>query len=170
MKKEDIDLLRTKLADSIKEAKNLGMTIVPGGSYSTIYTKDNLPPYPVGLFGALSIVNGSEARSKLGLTYKQTEAIECGFNGDSIRGKKNKAHKELYMLGNDLRKLVYDKPKIDDWAEVSEGLSKYITDEAQYIGKAPTYTMTYTIDAQPIKMLSLSLDVGDSFLAKKKIA
>ncbi len=80
MTEVEIEALITRLKKRLSVAERLGLTIVPGGGYSTGYSLFNLPPHAVGLFGALSIVEGEGSRSKLGLTYKQTRDIELGFD------------------------------------------------------------------------------------------
>jgi hypothetical protein len=111
----DYEALSTRLYKAIKIAKKLGLQVIPGGGYSMDASFRKVPTYPVGLFGALSIVEGQEARGKLGLTYLQTAALEAGFNsveypGGSMRPaqskriKKDDEYLKLEALGKELAK------------------------------------------------------------------
>lgn len=109
--------LKEHLKGVLKTAKRLGLNVQPNGGYSMGYDINNLPPYPVGLFGALSIVEGHGARCRLGLTFDETESLEAGFNG-SFPEQKNKKKKkrrnfkpdmELMKIGVELA-LTLHKP------------------------------------------------------------
>lgn len=100
----------------LKTGKKLGLHIRPGGGYAMGYDMNRLPPYPVGLFGVLSIIEGQGARCKLGLTFDETAALEAGFNGSAPRVKKKtknrtKAQQELMLIGAELRQYIYKEPK-----------------------------------------------------------
>lgn len=111
--------LKEHLQDVLKTAKKLGLDVQPAGGYSMGYDINNLPPYPVNLFGALSIVEGSGARCKLGLTFDETQSLEAGFNGCSpdIKNKKKKRKRtfkinaELMKLGAELRFMFHRRPR-----------------------------------------------------------
>ncbi len=107
--------LKEYLKNVLKTAKKLGVNVQPGGGYSMGYDMNNLPPYPVGLFGALSIVEGAGARCKLGLTFDQTQSLEAGFNGcePNAKNKKKKIKRnfktdeELFKIGVELARMLY---------------------------------------------------------------
>lgn len=108
------DELKKYLKNILKTAKKLGLQVQPGGGYAMGYDINNLPPYQVGLFGALSIIEGQGARCKFGptfgLSFDDTETLEAGFNGNmnTKKRKKNyKPNKELLMIGMELSRLVY---------------------------------------------------------------
>ena len=109
--------LKEHLTNVLKTAKKLGLSIEPGGGYTMGYDINNLPPYPVGLFGALSIVEGPGARCKLGLTFDETESLESGFNCSypNTKNKKKKKKRnfkpdtELIKLGTELSS-IFLKP------------------------------------------------------------
>lgn len=100
----DYEELFNRLKDMLYEAKQLGLVIQPKGGYAMGFNKNNLPIYPVGLFGALSIVKGQGARNTLGLTFEQTMSLEQGFNGPSITSfnKKKCKHPQLERIGKRL--------------------------------------------------------------------
>jgi hypothetical protein len=101
MEPEKYTELKNYLTSALKTAKKLGLNVQPGGGYSMGYDLNNLPPYAVGLFGALSIVEGAGARCKLGLTFDQTEALEAGFNG-CLPNSQNKKKKNRRSLSPDM--------------------------------------------------------------------
>ena len=120
------------------------------------YDINHLPPYPVGLFGALSIVEGSGARCKLGLTFDETQSLEAGFNGclPDMKNKKKKKRQafklnpELMKIGAELTLLLYKQPKprgMPSWGNT-------YFDEPQYVGSFPaatastssTFTVSYS--------------------------
>lgn len=110
--------LTEHLKNILKTAKKLGLNVQPGGGYSMGYSINNLPPYPVGLFGALSIVDGQGGRCKLGLTFDETESLEAGFNGNfpDARNKTKKKRKsfkpdaELIKIGGELALNYANRP------------------------------------------------------------
>jgi hypothetical protein len=113
----DYEVLLKRLHKALNVAKKLGLEIIPGGGYATDYSIHKLPKYRVGLFGALSIVDGQGARSKLGLTYLQTSAIEAGFNSvphydapvvvsSPRKIKKDEVYLKLEAIGKELAKKV----------------------------------------------------------------
>lgn len=107
MENQKYSEIKEHLKNVLKTAKRLGLNVVVGGGYSMGYDINNLPPYPVGLFGALSIVEGPGARCKLGLPFDDTESLEAGFNGQMPRKKKGfKLNKELMDVGLELSRLV----------------------------------------------------------------
>lgn len=118
METQNYTELKDYLTRVLKTAKKLGLVVEPNGGYSMGYDINNLPPYPVGLFGALSIVEGAGARCKLGLTYEQTESLESGFNGcfPSAQNKKKKKRRtfkpdmELMKVGAELT-LLFQKQR-----------------------------------------------------------
>lgn len=110
--------LKEHLKNVLKTAKKLGLNVQTGGGYAMGYDINNLPPYPVGLIGALSIVEGQGARCKLGLTFDQTQSLEAGFDGryPDTKSKKKKKRKnfqidtELMRVGVELTAFA-QKPK-----------------------------------------------------------
>jgi hypothetical protein len=110
------EALKARLIDAIEEVKKLGVKVEARGGYSTGYNRDNLPPRPVGLFGALALVEGENARSKLGLSFDDTTFLEDGFNGvNTHRIDKKKAYSivmnEFYILGKEIRLIIAPKKK-----------------------------------------------------------
>lgn len=111
--------LKVYLEGILKTAKKLGLNVQPGGGYTMGYDISNLPPYPVGLYGALSIIEGPGARCKLGLTFDQTQSLEAGFNGifPDTKNKKKKKRKnfdidaELVKLGAELSFSLRRQPR-----------------------------------------------------------
>lgn len=109
--------LKERLKGVLKTAKRIGLNVQSNGGYSMGYDINNLPPYPVGLFGALSIVEGHGARCRLGLTFDETESLEAGFNGCFLEQKNKKKKKrrnfkpdtELMKIGVELA-LTLHKP------------------------------------------------------------
>ncbi len=125
MNKEiNYEALSWRLQNAINVGKKLGLNIIPGGGYAMDYSFSRIPKYPVGLFGALSIVEGAGARSKLGLTYIQTSALEAGFNSMRNDGapsapllqvskiKKDDVYLKLEEIGKELgRKISPPAPR-----------------------------------------------------------
>lgn len=98
--------LKEYLKNVLKTARKLGLSIIPSGGYSMGYDMNNLPPYPVGLFGALSIVEGPGARCKLGLTFDQTQSLEAGFNSCIPNAKNRKKKKQRsFKIDSELVKI-----------------------------------------------------------------
>lgn len=97
MNNEKYEALREHLKQMLKTAKKLGLNVRQGGGYSMGYDVNNLPPYAVGLFGALSIVEGAGARGKLGLTFEETMSLEAGFEGHVLPKKSKKKKKKIYL-------------------------------------------------------------------------
>lgn len=95
-KDEKYKNLLKKIEHAIDIVKKLGVQISPNGGYCAGYSINNLPDFSVGLFGALSIVFGEGARSKLGLSYKESLALENGFNGASIKSLNRSGYKIYY--------------------------------------------------------------------------
>ena len=120
----DINKTKAIVFEALNEARNLDMVIVPNGGYASGYTKDKLPPYPVGLFGALSVILGDDARSKIGLTFNETMALEAAFNNRPSKLKKKKAYPELEALGKKLvNDYCYGKKKKSDRSYWSDDYS-----------------------------------------------
>jgi len=146
MQMEKYTELKEHLKNVLKTAKKLGLNVQPCGGYSMGYDINNLPPYPVGLFGALSIVEGPGARCKLGLTFDETESLEAGFNGcftDTKNKKKKKRRNfkpdiQLLKLGAELT-LNLHKPRSRGWGDGPYGTG-------DYFGLEPAFA------AQPQKM------------------
>lgn len=108
--------LKEHLKNVLKTAKKLGLIVHPEGGYSMGYDLNNLPPYAVGLFGALSIVEGQGARCKLGLTFDQTQSLEAGFDGRYPDKKKKKRKgflldEELMKIGAELTAFAQKAPR-----------------------------------------------------------
>lgn len=117
IKEINYEALSKRLHKAINVAKKIGLSIIPRGGYAMDYDINKLPPYSVGLFGALSIVEGPGARSKLDLTYLQTSALEAGFNSvlysnapttitPPKRIKKDEVYLKLEAIGKELAKKV----------------------------------------------------------------
>lgn len=108
---KDYSELRNKLKKALEEAFNIGLTISPNGGYAMSYSKDKLPPYAVGLFGALSIIMGPGARSRLGLSYDETIVLEDAFRSrlNVKKPRLKKLYPGLDALGHELRDLVLQK-------------------------------------------------------------
>jgi hypothetical protein len=131
--------LREHLKNVLKTAKKLGLIVRQSGGYSMGYDINNLPPYPVGLFGALSIVEGPGARCKLGLTFDETQSLEAGFNGVELdtKNKKKKKRKvfkiddELIRIGAELAMLLY---KPNPWREWDQVRGNEIVANQNFIG------------------------------------
>lgn len=111
-----LDDLYNKLLKELKDIKTLGVIIVPNGSYATGYNRDRLPPYQVGLIGALSLLYGDSARSSLGISFDESMALERGFNGDRskdikyiIKGRKRKENPiyKFHQIGHKLIQEIY---------------------------------------------------------------
>ncbi len=151
----DYELLLKQLKNALKTAKKLGLSVAPGGGYAMSYDINNPPPYQVGLYGALSIIEGPAARSRLGLTFDETMALEAGFNGTGAKSRKKPAKRskkfkpELYKLGEELAK---------DFALKKKKAANVFDDNGDAIGfAAPTQqwrTMpreaTMTFDYRPV--------------------
>ena len=122
MKPIDYDLLLKQLSNVLRVAKKLGLNVVPNGGYAMSYSINRLPPYPVGLFGALSIVDGEGARGKLGLSFDETQAIEAGFNGQGNKKqkKRGRTYPELEAIGIELSKGY--KHSLARYADANGGL------------------------------------------------
>lgn len=103
--------IKEHLKNVLKTAKKLGLNVIPGGGYTMGYDLNNLPPYPVGLFGALSIVEGPGSRCKLGLTFDETQSLEAGFNYSfpAKSNKRKKLNQELVNVGIELNGIVQTK-------------------------------------------------------------
>ena len=116
---EKYEKLNEYLKGVLKTAKKLGLRVEPNGGYSMGYSINNLPPYPVGLMGALSIIEGEGARCKLGLTFDETMSLEYGFNTrvpDKKERRKRKFYPELWKIGADLgATLIKKRPGL--WEE-----------------------------------------------------
>lgn len=123
--------IKEHLKNVLKTAKRLGLQIRPGGGYAMGYDFNNLPPYPVGLFGALSIVEGQGARCKLGLTFEETDCLEAGFNGNAPKAKRKRAkvNKELMVIGFELRQYIYKEPKPRGYSTLAK--NNFIDDDFQ---------------------------------------
>lgn len=137
--------IKEHLKNVIKTAKKLGLVVQPGGGYTMSYDINNLPPYPVGLYGALSIVEGPGARCKLGLTFDETESLEAGFNGtypnfSKKKKKKGSVSKELMTVGAELSQLVYKRPTHDSWdvldAPIQKKKQSYAFGEVSFAGQS----------------------------------
>lgn len=107
----DYENLLKQIRNALKTAKKLGLKVVSGGGYAMSYDINNPPPYPVGLFGALSIVEGPAARGRLGLTFDETMSLEAGFNGKKKPRKVRRFVPELYKIGQELSKEFSPKLK-----------------------------------------------------------
>lgn len=114
--------LHERLSYMIKTARKLGLNVRPGGGYvDSSYSINNMPDYTVGLFGALSIVFGPDIRSRLGLSYEESQSLEVGFNnGKSFNKlktpKRIKLNQELINIGTSLANIVF-KRRIE-WGDI----------------------------------------------------
>lgn len=148
----DINKTKAIVFEALNEARNLGISIAPNGGYASGYNKDKLPPYSVGLFGALSVVLGDDARSKIGLTFNETMALEAAFNSRPSKLKKKKAYPELEALG---KKLAIDycygkKNKKSSWDSIEEHLTTIRS-------SGPPRSLSYTFPvADPVYIGSAS--------------
>lgn len=109
--------IKEHLIKVLDEAVKLGLQVIPNGGYAAGYDKEKLPSYAVGLYGALSVVDGQEGRQSLGLTFDETQAIENGFNGQyEKRNKKQKSkyYPDLEKMGLELAQNISNARR-DGW-------------------------------------------------------
>lgn len=109
--------IKEHLIKVLDEAVKLGLQVIPNGGYAAGYDKEKLPSYAVGLYGALSVVDGQEGRQSLGLTFDETQAIENGFNGQyEKRNKKQKSkyYPDLEKMGLELAQNISNTRR-DGW-------------------------------------------------------